>query len=256
MNSFALTLKEIQLDQNYLSAKKMYDELHRKGLSCNYQYFMKCLNGDIIPSAAVALEISQTIGGSNAEKLILTYCQLQFPKFKHLFIAKPPTKKKIKENQVVGKKELSLKQVSVIGKSKDHYYLFLTLSLAREEVLISELNVAPSIVDEFVKNKIAVINNSYISAIATDCIFPEDKGLAVLYKSLDQWDLEFSEKFNFSQLIKKTHIRRISWRYLSLIDDHLKLLLNTINSSDEIDPIYNNEVIHFQVMLSAGKIPG
>jgi hypothetical protein len=86
--------------------------------------------------------------------------------------------------------------------------------------------------------------------------FPKDDSLKELYKKMDEWDLSFGEKLNLTPVIKRMQIRRISWRYLNLIESHLNLVFEMIRSSDELDTKHNDHIIHLQLVLKQGKVPG
>lgn len=50
--------------------------------------------------------------------------------------------------------------------------------------------------------------------------------------------------------------RRISPRYLSVINKHLEALTELIRLSDESDKSHNTEVLHIQIKLQTGELPG
>ena len=51
-------------------------------------------------------------------------------------------------------------------------------------------------------------------------------------------------------------IRRISPRYLSTIQKQIDNITDFIRLSDESDQKHNNDVLHLQIKLSHGELPG
>ena len=51
-------------------------------------------------------------------------------------------------------------------------------------------------------------------------------------------------------------LRRISPRYLGLINGQIQLLIESLRISDESETKYNSEVVQLSISLFQGKLPG
>lgn len=261
MNNFSKKLKEIQAKENHKSAKRFYDDLLKKGLDCNYQYFIKCLQGKLTPSSGIVNQMALALNTHDGEELIKAFCVLRFPKFDHLFPHEIDHKPASPLKEFIPKKELTARQVAMIAKTETHYHLFLLLSLARFPLKTTEIETIfkinmHEIINDLLLVKIIYLDKNHLSPTHTDISFPSSPSLKKYYKNMDEWDKNFGHLFLFTPELKKTHLRRISWRYLNLIKAHLQLLFDTINSADEIDSKHNDEVIYLQVVLKSGKMIG
>jgi len=264
MGKLAHKLKEIQTLQGHYSAKSFHQELIRGGLECNYPYFMRILQAKLLPSAEIVHQMAKIIKTHLVEEMVKAFCQDQVPDYDHLFPVDDLVKLKKKEEPkiVLDRKSLTLRQVDVIGRSQLHYHLFVLLTLARTPIELSELKSLikeaglQKAIDEMEQGQILIQQNQKIQAAFPDVTFPKDDSLKELYKKMDEWDLSFGEKFNLTPVIKRMQIRRISWRYLNLIESHLNLVLEMIRSSDELDTKHNDHIIHLQLVLKQGKVPG
>ena len=85
---------------------------------------------------------------------------------------------------------------------------------------------------------------------------PKSKFNDKLYRIFDQWDVEFATAINMDLLVSKTLLRRISPRYLGLINSQIQILIESLKLSDESETKYNSEVIQLSMSLYQGKLPG
>lgn len=269
MGHLNLTIKDIRLRLGYSSAKTFFKHLQTRGVECNYPYYMKIEGGDAFPSSALVNQIAKALPAADSVTLVKAFCADQFADFKYLFEIDPPMKdddalEPFKELAPQGRHELSMRQVSVIAKSMAHYHIFLLCTLARRALKTAELQeyfskkVLSTCLQDFLDEGIIVQTSEGYQAFSTDVMFPQEKTEALLnyYKSFDEWDNKFGEQFELTEVIGKMQIRRISFRYLGLIQKQLELLFETIRSSDETDLRHNSQVIQLQVNLKKGTIPG
>jgi len=265
MSRLAEKLREIQTLKGHAQAKAFYASLKKRGLECNYPYFMRILQGALRPSSDLVLQLAKILSSNLGEEVVKAYCQDQFPDYDHLFPvdAVKLQKTKPKAELVIDRKTLTLRQVHLIGKSVVHYHVFVLLTLAREPIAVADLKQIlkdPKGVDqvlaELEEGLILVREGLTIIAAFPDVAFPKDASLSKLYAQLDEWDVSFGEQFQLDTVIKRMQIRRISWRYLNLIESHLNLVLEMIRSSDELETKHNDHIIHLQLTLKQGKVPG
>ncbi len=261
------TLKTIRSELNYVSAKSFYEYLISKGASgFNYSYYMRLERGSL-PSAAVVETIAKLVPKELGESLIKSFCRSQFESYSYLFenemlhheVSQDSSPKPMKQ------KELTIFQVSEIIKSKNHYDLFLVMTLARRALSLKEIkahfkNISiESVINDFLEANLIYENDStYISA-CNEYQFPKSSGdnfLEKSYKQMDEWDKLFSGKFNFSEIVNKMLIRRISLRYVGIIQNQLMSVIDVAKSSDETDQRYNDHVIHMGLLLNCGKVIG
>ena len=135
---FSTNLKNIRLTNGYKTAKAFYRYLENQVmLSFNYPYYTRMEAGAVLPSYDVVNQMAKLIKKEDAELLIQGYCLDMFPG--HLNIFKSIKSNSHNEEQLNKpypytfnkQQELSLLQVDVIAKSKQHYQMFLLLTLSR-----------------------------------------------------------------------------------------------------------------------------
>lgn len=269
MGLFNQTLKEIRARLGHGSAKSFFQDLEKRGVECNYPYYMKLEKGDAFPSSGLVNQIAKALPELEAARLVKAYCADQFRDFQFLFEiesgedsggAGADSLAEVSQ----GQRELSVRQVSVLGTAAATYHIFLLCTLARRPLAIAELaeyfpkKVLESNLDLLLKEKILVQISSGIQAFSPDVIFPREKdaALSLVYKKFDQWDLEFGEQFELEELVSRMAIRRISFRYLGIIHKQLELLFDLVRASDEIETKHNSQIIQLQVQLKKGSLPG
>jgi len=271
------TLTEIRIEMGFKSARGFYQFLSdRKKLDFNYSYYMRIEKNKVIPSNLIIRQLNSLLGKQNAERLTLVYCVTQFPEMQHIFKkqeypvvtqkaeVKEPTKSKTAISTLIGQKFLSLYQISLITKTKNHYYLFLLITLARiplEKSIVEKLfssDEMPSILKDLEVAKIIVLSGDKIHSFSKELKFsPADsENLKKLYKALDIWDSEFNTTFNLNRLLHKVLIRRVSPRFIELIVNHCGLLLDLTRASEETDSSHNDEILTLTLSLSHGGLPG
>jgi hypothetical protein len=265
MPEFAEELKSARLAKGLKTAKEFFQWLKNRGISCNYSYYMRLEQGGL-PSEKVVHEIAFAIKGDWQDRLILAYCRSLFPKNSYLFPAVEWSSHKsgaevfAKKNQ----QELTLKQIAVIASSEIHYHLFLLLTLARKS--ISEKELGSKFSSKEVKQGIRrLIQENLVretelgfEAISTEIRFPDAYNfeLKEAYKKFDLWDETFGTQLAMDLLIDKLLIRRVSGRYLTIIQSQLENLFEVVKSSDELDLRFNDTVLQLKVLLRKGKLPG
>lgn len=262
MSLFRETLVRIKNELGHATTKEFYQALKKRGLSCNYQHFVKIEKGSSFPSSLLVNQIVSGLDKKNGNELILSYCSEMFPSRDFLFpqprtqATAPPSPQESRPSFAT---ELTPKQIATLASKKEIYHLFLILTLSRTPVKIEDL--------KFLSNQkkplqvledagIAIIEDEYIRTISTEYRFPKDSSLDKYYNSLDEWDLIFATDFHFESLLNKVMTRRISPRYLSVINQQIDALVGLVRLSDESDPAFNTEVLQLQIKVKKGDLPG
>jgi hypothetical protein len=275
------TLADIKERLGYRSARAFFDKhlSERTRLDFNYSYYMKIEGGKINPSSQVISNLCSAFEEADAREILLSYCETIFPERAGVF-------KKVRSTNRVAKKNftkvtssnandstqtyLTLAQVGCLSKSKHYYFTFLLLTLARRPIEVTELKKAlpqlksfgeeelEFLIEDFVKAKLIKIDQEKISSISTDMKFPlpETAALQKTYDQMDLWSIAFQQEMQFTSLVQKMMLRRVSSRYLSVIQAHCNVLIDLIRASDEIEPDHNDEVLMFNVSIQQGKLPG
>lgn len=229
-------------------------------------------------SANLVDQIAKCLDASERDDLIRQHCRSIFPEYTYLFQTES-----IDKGAAVGTstpvnraKELTHRQIACLAKSEDHYHIFLLLCLARRSLSRNELvtpkkrDLADEIIREFEsidlianeksnqKPESNSLNKLY-KLRTTEWRFPapgDDEKLKEAYRKFDLWDQSFDIRHGFQTVMEKMVLRRISPRYLSLIQKQLEICLDLIRSSDEIDPKYNEHSIQIRLQLKSGRLPG
>lgn len=281
MNQLAKTLKEIRLELGYKSAHSFYAFLEsRLKLNFNYPYYARIEASGALPSEQVVQVLSQAVGPEAGDRVVLAYCETLFPKQNYLFksaliprrvspLAPHPAIEAKHEGRkrktAASKRQVTLepKQISALSRTKVHYFIFLILTLSRSAIRLSEIKkifAGTSIrtpVQDLVDAKIAWLDDRSISAIDTDVRFPSATGtLKRSYEQLDLWDREFGRAMRFKSLHRRMVLRRISPRYVHLIEQFCEVLGGLVSASEDNDPIYNDEVLSLRISVSTGRLPG
>lgn len=258
----------------HTSAKKFHQVLSKKGLDCNYPYYMKIEAGQLLPSSDLINQMAKILGEEVGSDLVRAYCQDQFPQHPNLFSGAKAPKENIKkildvensvQNRNFGQKDLNLRQVASLAKSLHHYWVFVLATMSRRALTLKEINEAfpeadvPGILRDLVKEKILIMHKEdQIEASYPDIRFPKatTEDLKNQYRRFDQWDQQLVMSSLFQQVFKRTLLRRISPRYLHLAEKQLETLVEMIKSSDEVDPKYNEDVIYLELLFKKGRLPG
>jgi hypothetical protein len=274
--SLQKNLAYLKKSLGFKSARSFFhDYLQRRTrLDFNYSYYMKIEGGNIIPSPQVVSNICSALEKDAAEELMLAYCAMIFPEKASIFKKLSPlntgaTKLAISpaERVVSSKiKHLTPAQVGAISKSKIHYFSFLVLTLARTAVTLSQLEASlpPSghnvdaILKDLEKMKLIHIENGKIRSISNDMKFPLPEGPTQkkLHEQIDLWNLTFYQEMNFESVLQKMLIRRVSSRYLSVIQAHCGVLLDLVRAADEMDATQNDDVLMLNISVQRGALPG
>ena len=265
MSTLGESLVRIRLELGHRTSKSFFKYLESRSLECNYQYYVKIEKNIVSPSSNVVNQIAKALDTSMAEELIKAFCSDQFKSFSYLFTPESITPVKNQTQKISeplqGQKKLTEKQVHTLAQNKDNYHLFLMMTLARRPLTNSDLESFKNFKKAIValKNEgILLQDEKTITATSSEFTFPkaETETLQSHYALFDQWDKDFEEKFSLENIMNKMMIRRISPRYLSLIQKQIEVLQDAVRISDESDIRHNNQVIQLQIRLSKGGIPG
>lgn len=269
MGVFAESLKEIRNRLGHQSGKKFFQFLKKRGFECNYTYYMKWENGQGVPSKELINQLAKLLPQNESQLLIKSFCVEFFPDFAHLFDGLSDLGEAKVATEVVapvsaGQVEITARQIAVLQEHSLHYHIFVLCTLSRREIALKELekyfvNLKIEKAIEKLKSENLIIESAKgIIAFAPDVKFPksETAELKKAYQKFDIWDAEFSQVFQLASLTKKMMLRRISFRYLGLIQKQLELLFDLIRSADEIHNVHNDKVIHLKIELNQGKLPG
>lgn len=267
MADFAQTLRQARLDLGYKAAKSFYAALDEHKVSFNYSYYMRIEQGKTLPSAKVVQEIASFLGGMAADTLIRSYCRSLFPKFPHIFQGVDESRIKIDEKSTevsIKQKEMTEKDIAVLIKSRSHYYMFVLITLARREMTYSELNEyfkadeLEKVIQDLLKEQLLLRSETGVRSVSIESKFPkaESQSIKKAYAQMDEWDQEFGQQFQLETLVDKFFLRRISLRYITVIEKQLDALFELVKSSNEIDHRYNDQVMQLKVSLKTGRLPG
>lgn len=279
MLKFAQKLVSIRESLGFKSARAFYLHLsERSELEFNYSYYARIEKGAVLPSEKVITTLASQLEKHDAEALVLAFCETLFPRFDYLFqpgsdalsalsktSAKPGATTPATETQkpLRQQKALSHKQVYALSQTREHYFLFMVLTLSRGWISMSELaqsfgaKTIDRVVEDLRSVKILVREGDRVFNSSKEMIYPPtDEGLKKIYSQLDAWDLEFANWFDFEKLEERHLLRRISPRFLPLILDQAKNVLNLTRASEELDPKHNQDVLQFSIRIAKGRIPG
>ncbi len=266
MDHFCQKLINSKQKLGFKTTKSFYNYLKDHGLECNYQYYIKIESGKVIPTSVIVNQIAKALPNDYAENIIKTYCSMLFNEHAYLFEDslqdQVPSAPQELMQASQGQKELTLLQVHTIGKTKNHYYLFLILTLSRRPIELDELKNFPQlakILKDLKASDIITINKEMVEAKSQEFIFPKmntDLTLTDTYKQLDVWDIQLPQEFEFKKLVNKSMIRRISPRYANVMLKQIDAFTEFVRCSDEFNQKYNSDVISLQINLSLGKLPG
>jgi hypothetical protein len=267
-------LADLKESLGFKSARSFFhDYLQRRTrLDFNYSYYMKIEGGSITPSPQVISNICGALENDAAESLMLAYCEMIFPEKASIFkkLSKPKTVKKSlpTESSVSSRQKfLTPAQVATISKSKNHYFSFLVLTLARSPVSSAQLALSlpkssesnlNTILKDLEKMKLIHIEKDEIRSISNDMKFPEPDGPSQkkIHDQIDLWNLTFYQEMDFNPVLQKMLLRRVSSRYLSVIQAHCAVLLDLVRASDEMDVNQNDDVLMLNISVQRGTLPG
>ncbi|MFP5520597.1 MAG: hypothetical protein ACLGGX_11885 [Bdellovibrionia bacterium] len=268
MGIFAQTLRRIRKELTPLSAKSAWQKWQKKGLSVNYAYYMKLEKGDMLPSPEVVEQLVRHLSYEHKESLIYAYCQEMFPNQKELFqIQHSPLSPPSSAHSSLpskGQYELSPRQISTLASHKSYYHIFVVLILARKKIPLKDLSkiVEMQAMDKKIKtleeHGLVIREDEMVHAISTEVRFPKATTLQLKedYAKFDDWDQEFTKDFAFEKVFEKRLLRRVSPRYLEIINQQLELTTELVKTSDELNSSFNSDVIFMEINLTRGKVPG
>jgi len=255
-------LNSFQKALGFHTSKAFFAYLQKNGLECNYQYFSKVNKGSVLPSSAIINQIAKAIPKEMGERLVSSFCAIQFEAFSYLFQGESGLPQEVTNVRIdQGQSLLSALQIATLAESQDHYFLFLILTISRRPISILELDVLKdkdASIEKLIKVGICHREDDNIQANASEFRFPsaDTETIKNAYLAFDSWDKEFSDHFNFETITNKMMIRRISPRYFGIIQKNAELLFDFVRCSDETDTRYNHDVIHLNFILKKGALPG
>lgn len=260
----------LRSEMDFSSRKSFHAALQKRGLDCNYPTFVKIENGDFFPSAQLISQMAKALPANWSEELVKSYARTQFPDYGYLFPSERPARTSKTPPPATSPtggsaRELTKRQVAILARSIAHYHLFLMLTMARRPLPRKDVERKfkrasfDKILDDFQDGRILIENENTLQLQTTEWKFPsssDDSGLAKTYRQFDEWDLQFGEQFGFETLLQKMMIRRISPRYLSLIQKQLEVCLDLVRTSDELESKHNESLVQVRVQLKSGVLPG
>ena len=270
MPYLASILLKLREKKGHKSARSLYNNFtSSENRPFNYSYYMKIEKGDVLPSPKIIEFIASFFDPEDSDLIHLAYCKDMFPDKRYLFES-PDTmeiiheKNEIIQNKNVSKSELNIKQVAALASKKEVYEIFIIASLARRKIKFQELTdlydekKIKSVIKKLTSLGLIESDNNTFKTRNMDYIFPKDynEDLKKMYKTFDKWDLELPQKLNLEKIIHKSFTKRVSLRYLNLMQDQLNFVFELIRSADDNDPRHNEQVIQLVVSLNSGKLPG
>lgn len=273
MNNTLKVLTKYKQSMKFGSLKEFHSYILKRGFTANYQHFAKILKGQATPTIDIIGQFSLALP-EFADELTIAYCKDMFPQKEYLFHQQTEQKTDVMttENNLGDLRQnlrstkssvLSEHQIATLCKNKENYFLFLICTMARKPILISELTLlmgdktTESAISDLVESGIILSSPNGYQTFNTEIKFPaKSKFNENNYKKLDKWDLEFTSVMNMDLLVSKTLLRRVSPRYLGLINGQIQLLLESLRLSDESETKYNSEVVQLSISLFQGKLPG
>lgn len=275
MSRLGESLKKLRLKKGYRSARRFYQWLSSfEDLEFNYSYYLQIENGDKLPSSKVVHTLARVVEKEEGEVLVSSFCIDQFPQHAHLFespkgmtLQTVPVKSRNsapKPQHLTGQKTLTERQVSVLAKRPENYFLFLIMTMSRREVQVEELQhyFKPSVLKQSLQDlqevKLLIHDADTIQSTAKEYRFPapDTQSLKQLYKTLDLYDSQKTEQLKLQRVRKGEFLRRISPRYLELILSQIEVLFQTLRISDEADVRHNQKVVSLSVKLEETELPG
>ncbi len=268
--SLGSLLKQTRSQMGYKSARAFYLFLKKRAqLDFNYSYYVRIENGKVLPSHKILSNIATILKGEAGDSLVLAYCSELFPGRFHLFSSNPdvapPPVASVEVVPLRGQKFLSLRQVHVIASSQIHYFIFLIVTLARKPVTLKNLKLrfkGETLLEKAVRDleevRVLQLDNGEIFSLTNELRFPKAVGKILIntYLQLDHWDKNFSEFFEFEKNVEKFLLRRVSPRFIGLLQAQLNFIVDLTKSSEEMDSTYNEDVLMLSLKMAKGKLPG
>lgn len=268
-------LLEIREKLGFTSARSFYLSLEEKAdLEFNYAYYKKIENNEKLPSAKVLHGLAALMPTKYRDELVLCFCQQQFPQYEHLFENKnkkilheekiPKKKASTQGSTLIGQRELTERQIATLADHQHNFFLFSIITLARYKITREQLlefyneEELATALEQLQKVKLLTIDEEGISSSYPEYLYPkaETASLKALYAKLDSYE---PLKLNFFKLQKKNKahfLRRISPRYIDLLQSNVQLLYQTIRMADEHDVDQNDLVCSLEIRLDCGHLPG
>lgn len=274
MEAINYYVKNYREKAGYPSARSFYKYAEQKCvLGFNYSYYTRIESGSAFPSIAIIRQLASCLPPEFGEDLILKFCSELFPENRKLFISRykkgiktDPSQSRPRQVQVK-QQELTLKQISTLGKSQYHYYCFLMLTIARHSLRLEEFNFLnieeerlKMMLRDLIDEKIAYQDhNNKFASVDNEFKFPSayNEQLKEQYKILDSWDQSLPEVLGLNVLKRKFLFRRTSPNYITLIMSLLNYTDELVKSSEDLDDEFNSEVFMLEYRFaSTDKIAG
>lgn len=267
-------LKRIRAEMGYGSARSFYSYLSERGsLEFNYSYYMKIEAGQVVPSHKIVHQIAALVSPGLADELICEYCRAMFPSHGHLFqssqraaLPSAPREFVAAASSVAApfrQLELTERQVACIARSSGHYFLFLLVTLARYPIEKKKIvarygfKSIDRLIADLVDVKLLGLDaEGRLVPNYPEYKFPkaETDSLKKHFALMDEYDREKIEFFGLTKIRRGQFFRRISPRYVQLIQQNLELTFQMIRMSDESDPRHNTEAVSLAIALHSGPL--
>jgi len=265
MGEFSKQLCSIRAELGFRSALKFFQHLQtRDAVSVNYTQYKRIESGTVLASTEFVRKLARALP-EYANDLIQRACQDQFPDYKDLFQVSSAPLKTLSEKAplLYPQDELTPNQISVIASSEIHYFTYLVFTMARRPLSISELHSGlrgfkESVIEDLTKVRLLTQEAEAFRAVSIERLFPaaNSKALKEAYLKMDEWDLKISNYFKTEKIAKRSTFRRVSPRYIPIIQKYYELFMDQLFASDESDRSKNVDAISFSIDIKKIKLPG
>ena len=265
MNELSKQLCSIRSELKFRSALQFFAYLEsRDAVSVNYTQYKRIEAGRVVASVEFVRKLAKGLPEYSAE-IIRRYCRDLFPGYENLFEVSEVELTKIPEKTplLIPQDELTPRQVALIAESEVHYFTYLVLTMAKRSLSVEELKngikgFSEPVMNDFIKVKLAVRENELLRAISIERKFPkpDSDSLKAAYRRMDTWDLRIAEFFKSEKIVNRSLIRRISPRYVPIVQKFADLFIDQFFASDETDQTKNTEAVSFSLNIQRIRMPG
>ncbi len=275
MNDFSELLKRIGQELGCKNTQELYNYIINKGeLGCNYSYFSRIEAGRTVPSIKIINNLAKILGDEYSDRIILSFCATIFTGHDYLFTTYKEKEEEQKRESTKApsidkkskKNEMSVHQVSTVSRTIHHYLTSLVLNLSRKSLSLQEIKQVKKldkdnlqdILDDLIEVGLIFEEDGKYNSVHVELQWPSpyNEELEKIYKQLDLWDLKVTENLNLKAVTKTSMFRRVSPRYVGIIQTQLELTMSLLRCSEEFDKKHNNDAVMLQIDFSKGKLPG
>lgn len=263
-------LKTTRKILGFTSARSFYIDLESKAeLLFNYSYYMKIEAGELTPSEKIIHQISGLIPTNEGDLLVAAFCQDLFPERMPRLLKSLPLSTHGSNHRDLTihtsapiQQELTPRQIHTLAESQDNYFCFLVITLSR--VGLAEQDLSSFAFDNLKKAlktlcdaKIIYEDSRLFRPSHSEFKFPApSNNVNEAYRKLDNYDLKKSVFFKLEKFKSASFFKRISPKYLQILQSQFDVVFQLIRTAEETDPQYNNEIISFELKVHKGQIPG